>query len=103
MAESKGGSSSKTFIDNDQNNDNSNQSHASTLPYHSTLSMDGRNNKTVDPERGERGARALSFWGYLQTDVDPAWSTAPLAAFCFMTGYMYAISLFEQGYNLSFC
>ncbi|RDB18362.1 hypothetical protein Hypma_000367 [Hypsizygus marmoreus] len=44
-------------------------------------------------EEGER--RALprsSFWTYLNSDVDPAYSTGPLAAFCFMTGYIDAIS-----------
>jgi len=46
-----------------------------------------------DPEGGEQvELSALSFWEYLQTDVDPAWSTGPLAAFCFMTGYIDAIS-----------
>ncbi|KAJ7735100.1 hypothetical protein DFH07DRAFT_114569 [Mycena maculata] len=33
-----------------------------------------------------------TFWGYLNTEVDPAQSTGPLAAFCFMTGYIDAIS-----------
>jgi len=33
-----------------------------------------------------------SFWAYLQQDVDPAMCTAPLAAFCFMTGFIDAIS-----------
>lgn len=32
-----------------------------------------------------------SFWAYLQQDVDPAMCTAPLAAFCFMTGFMYGL------------
>jgi hypothetical protein len=29
-----------------------------------------------------------TFWQHLNTDVDPAQSTGPLAAFCFMTGFM---------------
>ncbi|KNZ79449.1 hypothetical protein J132_09825 [Termitomyces sp. J132] len=33
-----------------------------------------------------------SFWTYLNSDVDPAQSTGPLAAFCFMTGYIDVIS-----------
>ncbi|THV03528.1 hypothetical protein K435DRAFT_827097 [Dendrothele bispora CBS 962.96] len=33
-----------------------------------------------------------SFWSYLHAEVDPAWCTAPLAAYCFMTGFIDAIS-----------
>ncbi|KAJ7148633.1 hypothetical protein C8R43DRAFT_1128866 [Mycena crocata] len=33
-----------------------------------------------------------SFWEHMNTDVDPAQSTGPLAAFCFMTGFIDAIS-----------
>jgi len=33
-----------------------------------------------------------TFWQHLNTDVDPAQSTGPLAAFCFMTGFIDAIS-----------
>jgi len=32
--------------------------------------------------------QTVSFWSYLMTDVDPAQTTAPLAAYCFMTGFM---------------
>jgi hypothetical protein len=31
---------------------------------------------------------AVSLWQYLMTDVDPKATTTPLAAYCFMTGYM---------------
>ena len=30
----------------------------------------------------------VSLWSYLVTDVDPAQANVPLAAYCFMTGYM---------------
>ncbi|KAG6910734.1 hypothetical protein DXG01_008266 [Tephrocybe rancida] len=43
-----------------------------------------------DVERGS--ASQLSFWSYLNSEVDPAQSTGPLAAFCFMTGYIDVIS-----------
>ncbi|KAJ6616494.1 hypothetical protein B0H10DRAFT_1397323 [Mycena sp. CBHHK59/15] len=33
-----------------------------------------------------------TFWQHLNTDVDPAQSTGPLAAYCFMTGFIDAIS-----------
>ncbi|KAJ7698590.1 hypothetical protein B0H17DRAFT_927290 [Mycena rosella] len=33
-----------------------------------------------------------TFWQHLNTEVDPAQSTGPLAAFCFMTGFIDAIS-----------
>ncbi|KAG5647704.1 hypothetical protein DXG03_008427 [Asterophora parasitica] len=33
-----------------------------------------------------------SFWEHLNSDVDPAQTTGPLAAFCFMTGYIDVIS-----------
>jgi hypothetical protein len=32
--------------------------------------------------------QTVSLWSYLMADVDPAQTTAPLAAYCFMTGYM---------------
>ena len=32
--------------------------------------------------------KTVSLWSYLMADVDPAQTTAPLAAYCFMTGYM---------------
>jgi hypothetical protein len=32
--------------------------------------------------------QTVSLWSYLMTDVDPAQTTAPLAAYCFMTGYV---------------
>ncbi|KAJ6572085.1 hypothetical protein B0H19DRAFT_1132514 [Mycena capillaripes] len=44
----------------------------------------------------EEGAMAKptrpTFWEHLNTEVDPAQSTGPLAAFCFMTGFIDAIS-----------
>jgi hypothetical protein len=43
-----------------------------------------------DPEGGRR--QTVSLWTYLSEDVDPAESTAPLAAYCFMTGYIDVIS-----------
>ncbi|KAK7457854.1 hypothetical protein VKT23_010199 [Stygiomarasmius scandens] len=33
-----------------------------------------------------------SYWTYLMTEVDPEWCTAPLAAYCFMTGFIDCIS-----------
>jgi hypothetical protein len=51
--------------------------------------MDVRKSKAVDAERGEQDATIVSLlWTYLMADVDPAQSTGPLTAFCFMTGYM---------------
>ena len=44
-----------------------------------------------------------SFWSYLNSDVDPAQSTGPLAAFCFMTGYMYVVSLSIQAVTHPLC
>ena len=41
----------------------------------------------VDVEHASLKNR-VSLWSYLMTDVDPAQTTAPLAAYCFMTGYM---------------
>ncbi|KAF5366814.1 hypothetical protein D9758_006551 [Tetrapyrgos nigripes] len=39
-----------------------------------------------------KNAGGQSFWSYLHTEVDPEWCTAPLAAYCFMTGFIDAIS-----------
>lgn len=37
--------------------------------------------------------QTVTLWQYLQGDVDPAQTTGPLAAYCFMTGYM-CVALF---------
>jgi hypothetical protein len=79
LAEGIGASESKAST-----NDGTPQAHVSTI--YST--MDARNSKANDTELGERGTPAHSLWTYLMADVDPAQSTGPLAAFCFMTGYM---------------
>ncbi|KAJ6532751.1 hypothetical protein DFH09DRAFT_1182173 [Mycena vulgaris] len=46
----------------------------------------------VDEERGMAKPARPTFWQHLNMDVDPAQSTGPLAAFCFMTGFIDAIS-----------
>jgi hypothetical protein len=60
--------------------------------------MDVRNSKANDAERGEQGASRWSLWSYLMADVDPAQCTGPLAAFCFMTGYMYVFFPFPSNF-----
>lgn len=45
-----------------------------------------------DLEHGQRQPSSLSLWQFLQQDVDPKQTTPPLAAFCFMTGYIDVIS-----------
>ena len=40
-----------------------------------------------DVEAGS--AQRMPLWQYLMADIDTKFSTAPLAAYCFMTGYMY--------------
>ncbi|KAF8962279.1 hypothetical protein BDZ97DRAFT_1119657 [Flammula alnicola] len=44
-----------------------------------------------DLERAET-KQTMSLWQYLMTDVDPKLTTGPLAAYCFMTGYIDVIS-----------
>ncbi|KAG6864182.1 hypothetical protein C0991_011801 [Blastosporella zonata] len=44
-----------------------------------------------DVEQGSSSSSS-SFWSYLNSEVDPEQSTGPLAAFCFMTGYIDVIS-----------
>ena len=63
--------------------------------------MDVRKKKAVDAERSEQDedAPASSLWTYLMADVDPAQSTGPLAAFCFMTGYMCVQFFFPSSYS----
>ena len=49
----------------------------------------------VDVEGGDSPSEKKfsdSFWTYLNSDVDPAQANGPLAAFCFMTGYIDVIS-----------
>jgi len=46
----------------------------------------------ADPERALTPTPLQSIWSYLTTDVDPSSSTAPLAAFCFMTGFIDSVS-----------
>jgi len=52
------------------------------------------NNSEKDMERaGEKNPHSrVSLWQYLLQDVDPKQTTSPLAAYCFMTGYIDVIS-----------
>jgi len=45
-------------------------------------------------KEAEQGGKSNGFnlWEYLNADVDPNETTAPLAAYSFMTGYMYVVS-----------
>ncbi|KAF4616808.1 hypothetical protein D9613_008405 [Agrocybe pediades] len=36
--------------------------------------------------------QTVTLWQYLQSDVDPGQTTGPLAAYCFMTGYIDVVS-----------
>lgn len=54
-------------------------------PSHTTVA--GSNHSKRDAERGVPNT-AVSLWKYLMEDVDSSQTTAPLAAYCFMTGYM---------------
>jgi len=40
-----------------------------------------------DVEAGS--TQTIPLWQYLMADIDANHSTVPLAAYCFMTGYMY--------------
>ncbi|TFK25370.1 hypothetical protein FA15DRAFT_668595 [Coprinopsis marcescibilis] len=65
-----------------------------TLPSVSTTAASSVQGHAADPEQGKEGegSNSNSLWQYLMTDVDPKESTGPLAAFCFMTGYIDVIS-----------
>ncbi|KAF7291970.1 Aldedh domain-containing protein [Mycena indigotica] len=62
-----------------------------TFKEEPTLSLAGTR---TDLEYGEMPSTAgrISLWQHLNTDVDPAECTGPLAAFCFMTGFIDCIS-----------
>ncbi|KAF7348559.1 Aldedh domain-containing protein [Mycena venus] len=51
-----------------------------------------KSKETHDAELAMEKPSRPTFWQHLNTDVDPAQSTGPLAAFCFMTGFIDAIS-----------
>ncbi|KAJ7098270.1 hypothetical protein C8R44DRAFT_811194 [Mycena epipterygia] len=48
--------------------------------------------KVHDEERAMAKPSRPTFWQHLNTEVDPAQATGPLAGFCFMTGFIDAIS-----------
>ncbi|KAJ7089224.1 hypothetical protein B0H15DRAFT_885329 [Mycena belliarum] len=48
--------------------------------------------ETYDAERALSKSSRPTFWEHLNTEVDPAQATGPLAAFSFMTGFIDAIS-----------
>ncbi|RXW13328.1 hypothetical protein EST38_g12522 [Candolleomyces aberdarensis] len=58
----------------------------SASTHASSTTAEGR-----DVEHGKAG-EGFSLWQYLQADVDPKETIAPLAAFSFMTGYIDVIS-----------
>ncbi|KAF5383000.1 hypothetical protein D9615_004846 [Tricholomella constricta] len=72
-----------------------NKSQVLTQVYTASSST-SMNNSKADVEEGMSRASSpppsSSFWTHLNSDVDPAQCTGPLAAFCFMTGYIDVIS-----------
>ncbi|KAF8621288.1 hypothetical protein AX15_007887 [Amanita polypyramis BW_CC] len=51
------------------------------------------NKNAMDAERGEIiSTRSSDIWEHLMSEVDPASCTAPLAAYCFMTGLIDVVS-----------
>jgi len=58
-------------------------------PSHTTVA--GSNHSKGDAERAAPNT-TLSLWKYLMADVDSSQTTAPLAAYCFMTGYIDVVS-----------
>lgn len=61
----------------------------SALPPHQHWHSSDSN----DPEELST-TKGSSLWAYLNAEVDPAMATMPLAAFSFMTGFMYVIFRF---------
>ncbi|KAJ7253725.1 hypothetical protein B0H12DRAFT_1202453 [Mycena haematopus] len=69
------------------------------MPTDSQATATSKELEATDPELGMAMEKNLkpsrprpSFWEHLNTEVDPAQCTGPLAAFCFMTGFIDAIS-----------
>ncbi|KAF5336503.1 hypothetical protein D9611_006583 [Ephemerocybe angulata] len=58
----------------------------------STAASSTEESGTLDAEHGKLEQPKFSLWRYLNADVDPKETTAPLAAFAFMTGYIDVIS-----------
>lgn len=52
------------------------------------VSVPALSKEEVDAEGAMAKPSRPTFWQHLNTEVDPAQSTGPLAAFCFMTGFM---------------
>ncbi|XP_006464009.1 hypothetical protein AGABI2DRAFT_194621 [Agaricus bisporus var. bisporus H97] len=50
------------------------------------------NSSNTDIERANQPRKSISLWQYLMLDVDPKETVGPLAAYCFMTGYIDVIS-----------
>ncbi|KAJ6523769.1 hypothetical protein B0H19DRAFT_1201221 [Mycena capillaripes] len=63
-----------------------------TIDGGSQLQITCNSRETYDTELAMEKPSRPTFWQHLNTDVDPAQSTGPLAAFCFMSGFMDAIS-----------
>ncbi|KAJ6527800.1 hypothetical protein B0H19DRAFT_1195840 [Mycena capillaripes] len=63
-----------------------------TIDGGSQLQITRNSRETYDTELAMEKPSRPTFWQHLNTDVDPAQSTGPLAAFCFMSGFMDAIS-----------
>ncbi|KAJ7205544.1 hypothetical protein GGX14DRAFT_644853 [Mycena pura] len=58
----------------------------------SQLQIACNSKETYDAELAMEKPSRPTFWQHLNTDVDPDHSMGPLAAFCFMSGFMDAIS-----------
>ncbi|KAF8639369.1 hypothetical protein AX17_001558 [Amanita inopinata Kibby_2008] len=73
------------------------QAHSQNSVSHSTLTSEGSKCKAsievaVGKPNGGDTIRQPSIWNYLMTEVDPAFCTGPLAAYCFMTGLIDVVS-----------
>ncbi|KAF7334314.1 Aldedh domain-containing protein [Mycena sanguinolenta] len=64
----------------------------SAMTTDSQMTVSNSKETTHDPELAMERSSRPTFWQHLNTEVDPAQSTGPLSAFCFMTGFIDAIS-----------
>ena len=73
-------------------NDQPEQRHTSAVSHANDISRESTLPEPATTQReGKNFAGQLTLKEYLFQNVDPLQSTSPLAAFCFMTGFMYDI------------
>lgn len=73
--------------------DMSTEAHPEKMPSSASSTIEGGG------VQAEKEGKVFSLWSHLNEEVDPKETTAPLAAYAFMTGYMCVARRYEMSHG----